>query len=261
MPVTRHRDWDSAEISAATGDGPVAFGADLSPASVLGAYRRGIFPFPAADDFAREMNEFRYEDQVAQGVISLVGSGREDPYQVAWWSPDPRPVIAVGQVHLGRNVRKQLRRAGLLTTADTSFLRVAGECRAGRQPRWLTDALLESLAELHRDGWVHSMEVWRDGELVGGAFGVAIGDTISGDSMFSRLPGAARIAVADMAARFGRAGGALIDAQWDSPFLRSLGAEPMPAERYLSVLARSAERRALPVEPLPARRLLGDPVS
>jgi leucyl/phenylalanyl-tRNA---protein transferase len=255
MPVTRHRGWDSFTIPAGTGDAPVAFGADLSPASVLGAYRHGIFPLPAADDFARDMNEFRYEDQVAAGAISLVG-GDQDPYRVAWWSPDPRPVIAVGQVHLGRNVRKQLRRADLVTTAGTAFRRVAEECRAGRQPRWLTDALLETMAELHRDGWVHSIEVWHDGDLVGGAFGVAVGDTISGDSMFARLPGAAQIAVADMAARFGEAGGVLIDAQWDSRFLRSLGACPMPRERYLPVLARSGRRAALPGEPLPARRLI-----
>lgn len=256
MPVTHYPDWKSLEMPAGATDGLVAFGADLSPASVLGAYRRGIFPFPAADDFVRDMNEFRYEDQVAVGLIGLVGSDHQDPYRVAWWSPDPRPVIAVGQVHLGGNVRKQLRRAELRTTANASFRRVAEECRSGREPRWLTDALLESMVELHRDGWVHSIEVWQGGDLVGGAFGVAVGDAISGDSMFSRLPGAARIAVADMAARFGQAGGVLIDAQWDSPFLRSLGAGPMPRERYMSVLARSGQRAALPEEPLPARRLI-----
>jgi leucyl/phenylalanyl-tRNA---protein transferase len=217
MPVTRHRGWESLEIPAGAGDGPVAFGADLSPASVLGAYRHGIFPFPAADDFARDMNEFRYEDRVADGLISLVGSDHEDPYRVAWWSPDPRPVITAGRLHLGRNVRKQLRRADLLTTANTSFRRVAEECRVGREPRWLTDTLLDSMVELHRDGWAHSIEVWQDGDLIG--------------------------------------------AQWDSPFLRSLGAEPMPRESYLSVLGRSAERRALPGEPLPARRLLGPQAS
>ena len=113
------------------------------------------------------------------------------------------------------------------------------------------------MVDLHEEGWAHSIEVWQDGDLIGGAFGVGIGYTISGDSMFSRSPDAARIAVADMAARLGQAGGLLIDAQWDSPFLRSLGAEPLPRERYLSVLARSAGRRALPAEPLPARRLLG----
>lgn len=257
MAVTYHRDWDSIEISPEAKDGPVAFCADLSPASILSAYRRGIFPFPAADEHARDMNEYWYEDQVADGVISLVGSAQENPYWVAWWSPDPRPVIAVGRVHLGRIVRKQLRRGGLHTTANASFLRVAEECRAGRKPRWLTDTLLESMGELHQDGWVHSIEVWQDHDLIGGAFGVGIGATISGDSIFSRRPGVATIAVADMAARFGQAGGVLIDAQWDSPFLRSLGAELMPRERYLSRLARSAERRVLPGEPLPARRLLG----
>ena len=190
-------------------------------------------------------------------MIGLVGSTGEDPYWVAWWSPDPRPVIAADQVHLGRNVRKQLRRADLRTTADASFQQVAEECRADREPRWLTDTLLESMVDLHEEGWAHSIEVWQDGDLIGGAFGVGIGYTISGDSMFSRSPDAARIAVADMAARLGQAGGLLIDAQWDSPFLRSLGAEPLPRERYLSVLARSAGRRALPAEPLPARRLLG----
>jgi leucyl/phenylalanyl-tRNA--protein transferase len=168
-------------------------------------------------------------------------------------------VIAVAprsQVHLGRNVRKLLRRADLRTTANAAFGRVAQECRAGREPRWMTDALLRSMVELHQDGWAHSIEVWQGEDLIAGALGVGVGHTISGDSMFSRRPDAARIAVADMAERLGRAGGELIDAQWDSPFLRSLGAEPVPRERYLSVLARSAERRALPGEPLPARRLM-----
>jgi leucyl/phenylalanyl-tRNA--protein transferase len=166
-------------------------------------------------------------------------------------------VIAAGQVHLGRNARKQLRRGGLRTTADTAFGRVAEECRAGREPRWLTDTLLASMVALHGDGWAHSIEVWQGGDLIGGALGVGIGRVLSGDSMFSPQPGAARIAVADMAARLGQAGGLLIDAQWDSPYLRSLGAVPVPRESYLSVLARSAERIALPGDPLPAVRLIG----
>jgi leucyl/phenylalanyl-tRNA--protein transferase len=255
MAVRRYPDWESVEISSDASASPVAFCADLSPASVLGAYRRGIIPFPAPDEHFRTINEFRYEEAVAHGTISLVGSGRDDPYWVAWWSPDPRPVISVGHVHLGRNVRKQLRRGGQWTTANAMFRQVAEECRAGREPRWLTDSLLRSLVELHQEGWAHSIEVWLDGDLIGGAMGIGIGRTISGDSLFSRRPGAARIAVADMAARLGVAGGVLIDAQWDSPFLRSLGAAPMPRERYLPLLGLSAERIALPSQPLPARRL------
>ena len=229
---------------------------------MLGAYRRGIIPFPAPDDHFRTINEFRYEERVADGTIGLVGreaggggGSGDDPYWVAWWSPDPRPVISVDQVHLGRNVRKQLRRGEEYTTANTVFRQVAEECRAGREPRWLTDPLLRSLIALHQEGWAHSIEVWLDGDLIGGAMGIGIGRTISGDSLFSRHPGAARIAVADMAARLGLAGGLLIDAQWDSPFLRSLGAAPMPRERYLPLLGLSAERIALPPQPLPARRL------
>jgi leucyl/phenylalanyl-tRNA--protein transferase len=104
-------------------------------------------------------------------------------------------------------------------------------------------------------GWAHSIEVWQDSELMGGAIGIGVSVALSGDSMFSRRPDAARIAVADMAARFAQAGGALIDAQLDGPFLRSLGAELMPRDDYLPLLAGSAERRVLPDQPLLARRL------
>ena len=133
---------------------------------------------------------------------------------------------------------------------------MAEECRAGREPRWLTDTLLESMVMLHAEGWAHSIEVWEDGDLIGGAIGVGVGSVLSGDSMFSQRPNAARIAVADMAARFAQAGGDLIDAQWDSPFLRSLGAEPIPREHYLSLLAGSVGRSVLPRQPLLARRLM-----
>ena len=256
MPVSRYPDWESFKITPGARDCPVAFCADLSPDSVLSAYQHGIFPFPAPDDYTRDINEFQYEDLVSDGVIGLVGSAHDDPYLVAWWSPDPRPVINVEDIHLGRNVRKQLLRGQERTTANDSFRRVAEECRAGREPRWLTDTLLESMVSLHDQGWAHSIEVWQDDDLIGGAIGIGVGFVLSGDSMFSRRPNAARIAVADMAARFAQAGGALIDAQWDSPFLRSLGAELVPRDHYLPLLAGSAERRVLPRQPLPARRLI-----
>jgi leucyl/phenylalanyl-tRNA---protein transferase len=259
VPANRYPDWESFRLAPGTSDGPVAFCADLSPASVLGAYRRGIFPFPAADERFRTINQIRYEARVADGTIGLVGRARDDPYWVAWWSPDPRPVISVGHVHLGRNTRKRLRRSEVWTTADARFGQVAEECRAGREPRWLTDKLARTLAELHAEGWAHSIEVWLGDDLIGGAMGIGIGRVISGDSLFSRYPGAAAIAVADMAARLDQAGGVLIDAQWDSPFLRSLGAGPLPRERYLALLGRSAatqDRTALPPQPLAARRLL-----
>jgi leucyl/phenylalanyl-tRNA---protein transferase len=245
MPTSRYLGWESFTFPAALpdqgsgdgdGGGPVAFCADLSPASVLGAYRKGIIPLPAPDDYSRTLNEFRYEDQVAAGSIGIVGDEGDDPYLVAWWSPNPRPVIGADGVHLGRNVRKRLRRDALTTSANAAFGQVAEACRAGREPRWLTDALLGTLTELHAQGWAHSIEVWSDDDLVGGAMGIGIGGVISGDSLFGRRPGAAAIAVADMWARLKASGGVLIDAQWDGPLLRSLGAVPLPRERYLALL-------------------------
>jgi len=254
MPASYYPDWDAFRIASRAGDYPVAFCGDLSPASLLSAYRHGIVPLPADSEYARDINEFRYEEQVAAGLIAVVGD--MDPYLATWWCPDPRPVIGVADVHLGRNVRKQLRRTGWQTTANRSFQQVAEQCRAGREPRWLTDTLLESMVALHRDGWAHSIEVWRDDDLIGGALGVGIGHVISGDSVFSRHPDAGRVAVADMAERFAQAGGVTIDAQWDSQFLRSLGAEMLPRERYLRSLAGAAQRTVLPATQLPARRLI-----
>ena len=266
MSANRYPDWESfkfpgglgsADLGSADPDGqPVAFCSDLSPASVLSAYQRGIVPIPAASEYSRTHNEVRYEDQVAAGAIAIVGGERDDPYWAAWWSPDPRLLIDGDGVHLGRNVRKRLRKDGLVTTADTAFRRVAEGCREGREPRWLTDALLGSLTELHTAGWAHSIEVWLDDDLVGGALGIGIGGVLSGDSLFGRQPGAAAIAVADMRARLVVAGGTVIDAQWDSPFLRSLGAAPVAREDYLALLDRSAAPLRLPLEALPALRLL-----
>lgn len=259
MPASRrYPDWESFEFPAGPAGQPVAFCADLSPASVLGACRRGVVPLPAPDEYFRTLNEARYEDQVADGAIAVVGASG-DPYRAAWWSPDPRPLLAADGVHLGRHVRKRLRRDGLTTTADTAFGRVARACRAGREPRWLTDELLGTLLALHGQGWAHSIEVWLGDELAGGAIGIGIGGVLSGDSLFGRRQGAAAIAVADMGARLAAAGGAVIDAQWDSPFLRSLGAVPVPRARYLDLLARRAEPLALPAGPLPASRLLPPP--
>jgi leucyl/phenylalanyl-tRNA--protein transferase len=258
MSSRHYPDWGSlgGGASAGAGDRPVAFCADLSPASVLGAYRHGIIPMPAPDEYFRTFNEIKYEDQVAAGLIAIVGDERADPYWVAWWSPEPRLAIGPGGVHLGRNVRKSLRRDGLATTADTAFRRVAEACRAGREPRWLTDPLLDTLLDLHVGGWAHSIEVWLGGDLAGGAMGIGMGRVFSGDSLFGRHPGAAAVAVADLAARLEAAGGELVDAQWDTPFLRSLGAAPISRERLIAALGHEAGRLALPTETLPAERLM-----
>ncbi|GAA5018888.1 leucyl/phenylalanyl-tRNA--protein transferase [Kitasatospora paranensis] len=254
--------WAAVDLSAAAADGPAAFCADLGPAGLLAAYRAGAFPMPAADDYAMFMNEARWEDRVAAGSIAIVDPGGDgEAFRVPWWSPDPRPVIEVGAVRLGSRLARRLRgRDGWTTTADRAFDEVTGRCAEGRRPTWLTQELRGSLSAVHAMGRAHSAEVWEDGALVGGVFGIRVGPVLSLDSMFGLRPDAARIAVVDLARRFAEAGGLLLDAQWDSPHIRSLGAVGMPRARYLGFLGSSGEDAGPPPgDERPAARLGIDP--
>lgn len=253
-------DVDALDLQHAPGDGPVAFGGVLGPRQLLAAYRRGLFPLPAADEYAAAYNEALHGDAVEAGEVALL-SGGADPYALAWWSPDPRPVLRPGAVRLPRRLARRLRGAvEWWTTADRAFDAVLTACAEGRQPAWLTEELRAVLIELHGLGAAHSVEVWegegQDEELIGGVFGVAVGPALSLDSMFHRRPDAARIAVADLGARFGAAGGRLLDAQWDGPYVRSLGAEPTERARYLAELAGPPAAGTLPDGRLPAARLV-----
>ncbi|MFE4518685.1 leucyl/phenylalanyl-tRNA--protein transferase [Kitasatospora sp. NPDC056783] len=228
---------DALDLGRAPADGPVAFGGTLGADELLAAYRRGLFPLPAADVHASAYNEAVYGGDVETGEVALLPGGA-DPYALAWWSPDPRPVIAPDGVRIGSRLARRLRhRAGWRTSADQAFERVLAACAEGRQPVWLTGELAEVLVRLHELGAAHSGEVWEGEELIGGVFGVAVGPVLSLDSMFHRRPDAARVAVADLGARFAEAGGRLLDAQWDGPHVRSLGAVPMARSRYLAELS------------------------
>ncbi|GAA2818384.1 leucyl/phenylalanyl-tRNA--protein transferase [Kitasatospora sp. CM 4170] len=254
------REFDGLDLTRAPGDAPVAFGGALGPDALLAAYRRGLFPMPAADEVASAFNEARFEEAVAAGEVVLLpgtASPEEDPYALAWWSPDPRPVIAPDGVRIGSRLSRRLRN-GLhwWTSADRAFERVVDACADGREPAWLTPELREALSSLHDCGAAHSAEVWEGEELIGGVFGVRAGPVLSLDSMFHRRPDAARVAVADLAARFGAAGGRLLDAQWDTPHVRALGAVPVERRRYLAELAAPADDVRPPApDALPAARL------
>ncbi|MFD9128928.1 leucyl/phenylalanyl-tRNA--protein transferase [Kitasatospora sp. NPDC059571] len=249
--------WSGVDLADAVPDGPAAFCADLGPAGLLAGYRAGAFPMPAADDYAMYLNEARYEDLVAAGAVALddpLGDG--SGYRVAWWSPDPRPVIAVGEARLGSRLARRLRgRTNWTTTADRAFDEVVRRCAEGRRPVWLTEELRRGLAALHTAGRAHSAEVWEDGTLVGGVFGVRVGPVLSLDSMFRLRPDAARIAVVDLARRFAETGGRLLDAQWDGPHVRSLGATAMPRTRYLRLLHEGGDSRPPPGDERPVRLL------
>ncbi|MET8977502.1 leucyl/phenylalanyl-tRNA--protein transferase [Streptomyces sp. NPDC004539] len=247
--------WESLDVLAGPADGPVAFGGDLGPRSLLAAYRHGLYPFPAESAEHRIVNEIAYEDQVAAGRLPLI-PGADEPFSIAWCSPDPRPVILVRQTRMPRGLRRQLRAAtGWTTTADVCFERVVRECRAGRAERWLTDELLRGLCLLHELGHAHSVEVWEDGRLVGGAFGVRVGAVFSADSQFTLCSGAGKAAVADLARRFAEAGGVAVDVQRDGGHVRLLGARPLPRRSYVALLAAHDPGRPLPTAELPVRRL------
>ncbi|MFC7310179.1 leucyl/phenylalanyl-tRNA--protein transferase [Streptomyces monticola] len=254
--VTRPRSaWENLDLTAAPTEGPVAFGDDLRPQSLLGAYRRGLYPFPAGSVEQRFLNEMMYEAEVDAGRVQML-AGVKEPYSVAWCCPDPRPLILLDQVKVQRSLRRMLRAATTwTTTADACFERVVAQCREGRSERWLTDGLLSSLCRLHKLGYAHSVEVWEDGELIGGTFGVRVGSVFSADSQFTLRSGAGKAAVTDLTRRFAEAGGAAVDVQQDSAHVRLLGARPVPRTHYLELLRAPHSGVPLPTGALPASRL------
>ena len=243
--------WRVLDLTEAPAEGPVAFHDDLTPQTLLDAYRHGLYPFPADTEEQKILSEMTYE-----GRVPVLGESA-DPYAVAWCSPDPRPVIFVDEIHLQRSLRKQLRnKVDWTTTVDTCFERVVRQCRAGREPRWLTDRLVASLVRLHEAGHAHSVEVWDGAELVGGTFGVRIGGVFSADSQFTLASGASKVAIACLVRRMAESGGVAVDVQHDGEHARLIGAVPIPRSRYLELLRdHGSSAAAMPAEPLPARGL------
>ncbi|WP_327352411.1 leucyl/phenylalanyl-tRNA--protein transferase [Streptomyces sp. NBC_01304] len=247
--------WSAIDLRAAPPEGPVAFGDDLRPETLLGAYRQGLYPFPAEGPEHRLINEISYEPEVAAGRVKLL-PGSTEPYAVAWCSPDPRPLILVDRARVQRSLRRQLRQGPQwTTTVDVCFERVVRQCRTGRTERWLTDELLAAMVRLHQAGYAHSVEVWEGRELVGGTFGVRVGPVFSADSQFTLRSGAGKVAVVDLTRRLAEAGGTAVDVQYDGDHVRLLGARPVPRAHYLDLLHSPDHGTALKTGPLPARRL------
>lgn len=209
-------------------EGVVGIGADLAPATLVDAYRRGIFPWPHP------------------GV------------PLPWFSPDPRGVLRFGDLHVSRSLRRTLRTSGWSTTVDAAFGRVVSGCgeARGRAGTWITPAMARAYGRLHELGWAHSVEVWDGGALVGGLYGVQVGGVFTGESMFHRASDASKVALADLVARLRAAGGRLVDVQLTTPHLRSLGASDVPRERFLAELHASRDDTVrLPTDRRPVDRL------
>ena len=209
--------WDfpcsaEAQTAVARGGEVVGIGADLEPGTLLAAYRCGLFPMPVGSD-------------------------------VAWWSPDPRGVIPLDGLVVTRSLRQSRRR--FVVRFGTAFDDVVAACSdPGRPGAWISPRMLRAYSQLHELGWAQSVETWTpDGELVGGLYGVAIGGLFAGESMFHRRRDASKVALVALVEALRAAGAGLLDVQWQTPHLASLGAVEVSRQAYHRLLK---EALALP---------------
>jgi leucyl/phenylalanyl-tRNA---protein transferase len=202
-----------AELARAAGDGEVVgVGADLEPGTILSAYRHGMFPMP-----------------VRRGLL-------------AWWSPDPRGVIPLEGLRVSRSLRKSAARFQI--RLDTAFESVVEACADRRRPgAWISKDIRRAYTRLHHLGWVHSVEAWTaDGRLAGGLYGVAIGGLFAGESMFHRETDASKAALVALVRLLREGRATLLDVQWATPHLVSLGAFELSRVRYHELLADALAR-------------------
>jgi leucyl/phenylalanyl-tRNA--protein transferase len=195
---------------AKPGEDLVGVGADLEPGTLLAAYRTGLFP---------------------------MGLGHHGRPPIGWWSPDPRGVLPPGGLRVSRSLRKA--RARFEIRVDTAFADVLAGCGdPERSGRWITDAVVRAYVRLHELGWAHSVECWREGRLVGGLYGVAIGGLFAGESMFHRETDASKVALVALVELLEEDGDPrrLLDVQWRTDHLASLGVVTVPRPAYLRML-------------------------
>ena len=169
----------------------------------------------------------------------------DDDQPILWWSPDPRMVIELDAFEPSRSLRKLLRRGGFTFSLDTSFAQVVQSCAAPRNDdagTWITGEMQNAYTALHDLGFAHSVEVWQDGALVGGLYGVAIGKQFFGESMFSKVSNASKAALSTLAKQLRRWDFALVDCQVANPHLESLGAVEIARSDFLDRIAVACSR-------------------
>lgn len=194
-------------------EGLVAVGGDLEPERLLLAYRSGIFPWYSED------------------TVPL------------WWSPDPRALLAPERLHVSRSLQKTIRRGGFALTWNRCFERVMGECGRGReQGTWILPEMLAAYVRLHELGHAHSLEVWQGERLVGGVYGVQVGGLFAAESMFHRATDMSKVALVALVRSLSAAGIELLDVQFVTDHLASLGAFAIPRREYCRRAAVAAAR-------------------
>lgn len=192
--------------------GLVAVGGDLSAVRLVAAYRSGIFPWTASP--------------------------------ITWWSPDPRGVLEINELHISRSLQRTLRQARFRVTFDQDFAAVIAGCAAAPREEgatWISPAFRKAYLELHRCGTAHSVEVWNGSDLVGGVYGVHIGGFFAGESMFHRQSDASKVGLVRLVERLQSRGVVLFDTQMVTPVTASLGAREIPRDDYLARLRQAVD--------------------
>ena len=197
-------------VQYANAEGLLAVGGDLSPERLLLAYKNGIFPW------------------------------FNDDALILWWTPDPRMVLFPNKVKISKSMRKVLKDDSFHLTQNTCFEKVLDQCakveRPGQEGTWITPEMKSAYLKLHDEGWARSYEVWEEGELVGGLYGVDLGHVFCGESMFSLRPNASKFALIKMAKELDQKGCRLIDCQVHTDHLERMGAEQISRTAYLKIL-------------------------
>jgi leucyl/phenylalanyl-tRNA--protein transferase len=220
IPFLKHHDpFPPVERALREPNGLLAAGGDLSPERLLDAYVHGIFPW----------------------------FGEDDP--VLWWSPDPRMVLFTAEVHVSRSMRKTIRSRRMQVTADRCFDEVMEGCaepRPGQDGTWITDEMKDAYTRLYRMGYAHSVEAWAGDELVGGLYGVAIGRMFYGESMFSRVSDASKLALFALVTQLARWGFPCVDCQMSTGHLSSLGAREIARATFLRQMRTLVRQGGMP---------------
>jgi leucyl/phenylalanyl-tRNA--protein transferase len=198
--------WRLPHPDTADDQGLVGVGADLAPGTLLAAYRAGLFPMPLRK--------------------KLLG----------WWSPDPRGILPLDGLIVSRSLRRSCRLAEV--RMDTCFREVVTRCGDPKRPHgWITRDIIDAYETLHHLGWAHSVETFVDGRLVGGLYGVRIGGLFAGESMFSSATDASKVALVALVDHLRASGAVLLDVQWRTDHLATLGVIDVPRSTYLELLA------------------------
>lgn len=196
-------------VHTAEPDGLLAMGGDLSPERLLLAYRNGIFPW--------------YEGE-----------------PILWWCPDPRFVLFPGELKINKATKAQLKKGSFDFTINKAFAEVIRHCkkieRPGQDGTWITNEVERAYTKLHELGYAHSAEVWQNGELAGGLYGIRLGKVFFGESMFSRISGASRYAFAKYVQLLQSEGVELIDCQVHTEYLESMGAKMIEGKTFSQLL-------------------------